>query len=258
MQISTLPASTGRRWALEGFSLLRRFPMQLLALTFLYLLILMLSTLLPLVGPFAPMLLTPLFAIGMMHAVRSVDQGRAPTPRMLFAGFSDASGRAWQPLLLLGLANVASTLAALAVASLADGGTLLQIATGTARAEDPALREGSLVWAALMFLVFYLPVQAALWYAPMFVAWHRVSPLKAMFFSLIAVLRNKGAFIAYLLTWFVVALVASLTVQLLKMLLGGSPLLVSLVLSPLSLLVLTALYCSFWPSYRDAVRDGLN
>ena len=55
-----------------------------------------------------------------------------------------------------------------------------------------------------------------------------------------------------------VALVASLTVQLLKMLLGGSPLLVSLVLSPLSLLVLTALYCSFWPSYRDAVRDGLN
>ncbi|MEK9720505.1 MAG: hypothetical protein VW257_05545, partial [Quisquiliibacterium sp.] len=75
-------------------------------------------------------------------------------------------------------------------------------------------------------------------------------------FSLIAVLRNKGAFLAYLLTWFVVALVASLAVQALKFLLGSSPVLVSLLLSPLSLLVLTALYCSFWPTYRDAVRDG--
>ena len=39
------------------------------------------------------------------------------------------------------------------------------------------------------------------------------------------------------------------------MLIGDSPLLISLVLSPLSLVVLAALYCSFWPTYRDAVRD---
>ncbi|MEK9777115.1 MAG: BPSS1780 family membrane protein, partial [Quisquiliibacterium sp.] len=218
MQISTLPASTGRRWALEGFTLLRRFPMPLFALTFVYLMILMLSTLLPLVGSVAPMLLTPLVAIGMMHAIRSADRDQAPTLRMLFAGFSDAGGKAWPPLLLLGLMNVASTIAALALAALADGGTLMRVATGAASATDPALRETSIVWAALAFLLLYTPVQAALWYAPMFVAWHRITPLKAMFFSLIAVLRNKGAFLAYLLTWFVVALVASLAVQALKFL----------------------------------------
>jgi len=203
------------------------------------------------------MLLTPLLAIGVIHAVRSADQGQMPTPQMLFAGFRDAGGRAWRPLLGLGLANVLSTLAALAFASLADTGTLLGIATGQVGPDDPGLREGSLVWAALLFLVVYAPVQAALWYAPMFVAWHRIAPVKAMFFSLVAVLRNKGAFVVYLLTWFVVAFVASLAVQALKLLLGAAPLLISLVLSPLSLVILTALYCSFWPTYRDAViGDG--
>ena len=35
--------------------------------------------------------------------------------------------------------------------------------------------------------------------------------------------------------------------------LGGSPMLLSAVMSPLSLVLLTAVYCSFWPTYRDAV-----
>ena len=43
--------------------------------------------------------------------------------------------------------------------------------------------------------------------------------------------------------------------QVLKALLGGSPLLISLLLSPTSLLVLTALYCSFWATYRDVVSE---
>ncbi len=253
MQIAPLPPRTGRRWVIEGFTLLRRYPIQLMALTFLYLLILMLSTLLPLVGPFAPMALTPLFAIGMMRAAQAADQRDTPTPQMLFSGFRDDSGRAWKGLLMLGVANVASTLAALAFASIADGGTLLQIATGTIDPQDPALGEGSLVMASLLFLALYMPIQAALWYAPMFVAWHKVAPPKALFFSLVAVLRNKWVFAAYLLSWLFVAMCVSMMLQAIKLLLGGSPLLMSMVLSPLSLLVLCALYCSFWPSYRDVV-----
>ena len=124
MQIVQLPAAAGRRWVIDGFRLLRRQPLPLLAITFLYLLLLMVTTIVPLVGPFAPMLLTPLLAVGMMHAVRSADQGRVPSPPMLFAGIGEDGGRAWKPLLLLGMVNVFSTLASLACASLADGGTL--------------------------------------------------------------------------------------------------------------------------------------
>ncbi len=253
MQIAQLPAAAGRRWVIDGFRLLRRQPLPLLAITFLYLLLLMVTTIVPLVGPFAPMLLTPLLAVGMMHAVRSADQGRVPSPPMLFAGIGEDGGRAWKPLLLLGMVNVFSTLASLACASLADGGTLLKIATGLSTSDDPSLQEASLLVASAVFLLLYTPVQMALWYAPLFCAWHRVAPGKAMFFSLMAVARNKGAFLQFALGWFGVALVASLLVQGLKWAFGTSPLLISLVLSPLSLVVLTGLYCSFWPTYRDAV-----
>lgn len=255
MHIETLPASTGRTWVLDGFRLLRRAPLPLLAITFIYLLVLMVATLIPLIGPFAPMMLTPALAVGVMHAVRAAGQGDLPTPQMLFAGFRAPVGRAWRSLLVLGVINAASTLLALALASLADGGTLLRIATGQAVSDDPSLQDASLVYASLVFLLAYTPVQMALWFAPLFCAWHQLPPVKSMFFSLAAVLRNRWAFLQYAIGWFAVALVASLAIQLLKVVLGGSPLLMSLVLSPTSLVVLTALYCSFWATYRDVVRE---
>lgn len=254
MRIETLPAATGRRWAFDGFRLLRRYPFPLLALTLLYLLLMMVTTIVPVVGPFAPMLITPMLAVGMMNAVRHADAGQAPTSRMLFSALQEDGGRAVKPLLVLGVVNVVSTVASLAIASLADGGTLLRLATGLETGDDPALQDLSLLWASFVFVLLYTPMQMALWYAPYFVAWHRLTPAKALFFSLVGVMRNKWAFTQYALAWLVVALVASIAVQTLKGLLGASPLLISMVLSPLSLVVLSALYCSFWTTYRDAVR----
>jgi hypothetical protein len=253
MRIEKLPAAAGRRWALDGFRLLRRYPLPLLSLTLLYLLLLMVTTIVPVVGPFAPMLLTPLLAVGMMHAMRSADRGEQPASRMLFSALREDSGRAWKPLLVLGVINVVSTVLSLAIAALADGGTLLRLATGLETGDDPALHDLSLLWASLVFVLLYTPVQMALWYAPYFVAWHHTGPAKALFFSIVAVMRNKWAFTQYALSWLGVALVASILVQVLKGLFDAAPLLISMVLSPLSLVVLSALYCSFWATYRDAV-----
>jgi hypothetical protein len=87
-----------------------------------------------------------------------------------------------------------------------------------------------------------------------FVAWHRLHPVKALFYSLVGVWRNRSAFSVYLLGWIAVAIGLSVALQLAKPLLPGS--LLPLLLSPLSLVMLAALYCSFWPSYRDVVEDG--
>lgn len=255
MRIDAAPAATGRRWVLDGFRLLRRAPLPLLALTFVYLLVLMVATLIPLVGPFAPMLITPALAVGVMHAVRAAERGELPTPQMLFSGLREQQGRAWRGLAVLGVLNAASTLVAFGLASLADGGTLLRLATGQSGADDPSLQDPSLMIASLVFLVAYTPMQMALWFAPLFCAWHGHAPLKSMFFSFAAVARNRWAFLQYALGWFAVALVASLAIRMLKIALDDSPLLISLVLSPTSLIVLTALYCSFWATYRDIVRE---
>ncbi|NCX72815.1 MAG: hypothetical protein EBW88_05365, partial [Betaproteobacteria bacterium] len=61
------------------------------------------------------------------------------------------------------------------------------------------------------------------------------------------------AFLAFMLGWFAIATAASLILQAIKWLAPNTPLLLSVVLTPLSLLLMTALYASYWPSYRDSV-----
>ncbi len=256
MQINPLRAATGWRWVRDGFSLLRRQPIALLAITFLNLMLLSLSVVIPLVGAVSPLVLTPALMVGLMHAVRSAEAGRMPSPGLLFAGFRDAGGTAWRPLLVLGGFNAAATLAALALAALADGGTLMLLATGQAGADEVGADESSMLYAAVVFVLVYTPIQMAMWYAPLFAAWHKVPPAKALFFSFFAVWRNKWAFLVFGAGWFAVAFLASLAVRLLDSLLGDSPVLLSMLLSPLSLVLITAVYCSFWASYRDAVVDA--
>jgi hypothetical protein len=218
--------------------------------------LLSLSVVIPLVGAVSPLVLTPALMVGLMHAVRSAEAGRMPSPGLLFAGFRDAGGTAWRPLLVLGGFNAAATLAALALAALADGGTLMRLATGQAGADEVGADESSMLYAAVVFVLVYTPIQMAMWYAPLFAAWHKVPPAKALFFSFFAVWRNKWAFLVFGAGWFAVAFLASLAVRLLDSLLGDSPVLLSMLLSPLSLVLITAVYCSFWASYRDAVVDA--
>lgn len=251
MRIRKLEAGRGWRWVAESFSLLRRQPLALLGMTVLMLFTLILPTAIPVIGGFAPLVLTPALAVGFMHGVRTVDAGRPAPPWLVYSAFRANGGRGWRQLIVLGVANATLTLGALMLSMAADGGTLFRIATGALAADDPALQEHSLVWAALVFAALYTPVQMALWYSPMFVAWHGTSPTQALFYSLIAVWRNRAAFVVYALGWFAVAIGASLLLQIVAPLVP-QPLL-PVLLSPLSLLMLSALYCSFWPTYRDAV-----
>jgi len=253
MQINPLPALTGWHWVKDGFRLLRRQPIALLALTFMNLFLLSLSVLIPLVGSVAPLVLTPALMVGLMHAVRSADRGQTPTPGMLFSAFRDNGGRAIRPLLLLGGFNAAVTVLALTLSAMADDGTLMRVATGQIGADDPALEEASLMRPALVFLALYTPVQMAMWYAPLFIAWNDVPVKRALFYSFVGVLRNKRVFLVYAVSWLAIGLAAAIFVRLMQGMLGGSPMLLSAVMSPLSLVLLTAVYCSFWPTYRDAV-----
>jgi hypothetical protein len=254
MQVSRVPARTGWTWVQGGFGLLRRFPLAMLGLTVLFLLTVVVPTAIPLIGGFAPLVLTPALSVGYMQAVRIAEGGRAPVPWTLYDGLRAQGGRGARPLLLLGLINCVLTVAVLALSMVADGGTLFRMATGAISPDDPALVERGLLFAAIVFMLLYTPVQMAMWYAPVFVAWHRLSPVKALFYSLVAVWRNKAAFTVYFLGWSVVAVGLSVALQLVKPLLPSTVL--ALLLSPLSLCMLAALYCSFWPSYRDVITDG--
>ncbi len=253
MQIARLPATTGFRWVLDGFRLLRRQPVALVAIAFLNLALMGVSMIVPIIGSLGPLILTPIFMVGMMQAVRTAEAGQNPSPLTLFAGFRDDRGRAWKPLLGLGAINAVATVLALAASAMAGGDALVQMATGRLDPSDPRLNDAALAGALAVFILIYLPIQLATWYAPLFIAWDRVPLMKSMFFSIAAILRNRWAFLAYALGWVAFAVVASIVLRLLQGLLAGSPLLWSVVLMPLWLVGITAVYCSFWATYRDAV-----
>ncbi|MBW6494936.1 MAG: hypothetical protein K0B16_10360 [Burkholderiaceae bacterium] len=256
MQLRVLPAKSGWRWVASGFLLLRRQPVALLALNFLNLVLLTFSSMVPVVGTMLPMALSTVFAVGLMSAMRAADSGVMPTPWMLFDGFRADGGRAWKPLLVLGVINAVATLGALTLSSLTDGGVLLHLAAGTIASQPARPAEGmEMVGAILLFLLAYTPVQTAMWYAPLFVAWHGMNVPKALFFSFVAVLRNLRAFFIYATGWFALVVALSLLIQMLVSAMGSSALLLSWVLSPVSLIVLSALYCSFWATYRDVVAE---
>jgi hypothetical protein len=149
---------------------------------------------------------------------------------------------------------------AMGVALFADGGTLFRAMTGTLNPSDPSARDGAMAYAMVIFVLLSLPIQMLMWYSPLFVAWNGRRPTEAVFFSLVACWRNRAAFVVYGASWVLVLLAATLAVQMLRAVLPGD--LVGLLLvpgspfSPVTLLLIAALYGSIWPSYRDAVHDG--
>jgi len=75
----------------------------------LFLFSVMLPSVLPVIGQFAPLVLTPALSVGYMQAVRTAEAGRMPSPWMLYDGLRAQKGRGERPLLLLGLIIVSST-----------------------------------------------------------------------------------------------------------------------------------------------------
>jgi len=202
----------------------------------------------------------PLLTVGFIQAARTVDEGGRPHPLALFEGFRARSRGRLKPLLVLGLINAVLSACAMGVALIADGGTLFRSMTGTMDPSDPSLRDGAVAYAMIIFVLLSLPIQMLMWYSPLFVAWNGRRTVEAVFFSLVACWRNRAAFVVYGASWVLVLLAATLAVQLLRSLLPGD--LAGLLLvpgspfSPVTLLLIAALYGSIWPSYRDVVHDG--
>lgn len=246
---------TGWRWIVDGWSLIRRQPMAMLGVVFLNFFVMAASLILPLVGMVAPLLLAPILAVGMMHAMREADAGRMSHALMLFTAFRGGSA-SWAPLFMLGAINAGVTLVALMLSGMVEGGSLAALTASRDAAEATQVDVGALLTSAGLFLIVYGPLQMAMWYAPLFVAWHQVPPTKAMFFSFFSLARNWRAFLVYAVSWFAVALVGSALMRALGSVAGDSQTLGGLLVAPVSMLLLTLGYCSIWPTYRDVVEDA--
>lgn len=233
-------------------------------------------------------MLTPALTVGFLQACRLVDSGLSAHPILLLAPFR--SGRTTlRRLLTLGSIQTGALVIILIATSGADAFRLEPAAppaattatSSTARdarssagqSAGPTAGNGATEPSAIpseaeqaemrreavgRFAqgIAYLPVALLMWYAPMLVAWHQVPAGKALFFSLVAVWRNRGAFIVYGAAWLAVWLALSIGIALVTTLVGiGS--FAAIIAAPLVMLLLTCMYCSVYPTYATVFVDPL-
>lgn len=252
MKIERVPATRGYAWMLEGLRLLGRQPIGLLAIGFMAVMMMFFPLIIPLIGVPLALAIVPVVYVGLMKAIRAVDQGQPPNPALLFSVFAKDGPRVWQPLLMLGAVSAVLAVAIMGVNALLGGATLADFITTTPEGEMP--HPSSLIMPFLVTLLLYTPFQMAMWYSPMFVAWHQVPVGKSLFYSLVAVWRNRWAFVTLFIAWVVLFVLVLMIIGTVFSALALSPGIVNLLVVMLTMAAFTAMYCSFWVTYRDVIH----
>ncbi|MEO8935241.1 MAG: BPSS1780 family membrane protein [Burkholderiaceae bacterium] len=231
-------------------------------------------------------MLTPALTVGFLQACRVADSGLAIQPLMLFAPLR-AGRRTVLRLLTLGAVQMLALVCILLLTTGTDAfrpdppgdgaattATVPARATGSGdpptpvtsapvdksasasdvptEAEQKALTR--MAFQRLAQGLAYLPIALLMWYAPMLVAWHELPPGKAMFFSLVAVWRNRGAFVVYGVAWLAIWILASIGLAIVTTVVGVGNV-AAIVAAPLAILLLTCMYCSVYPSYATVFVD---
>ncbi|MEO8545268.1 MAG: BPSS1780 family membrane protein [Betaproteobacteria bacterium] len=249
MKLHIVPARTGILWVRLGIRTFFRQPLALSGLFFMFLAIMSLASLVPVVGLALTMALLPACTLGFMAATREADAGNFPMPLVFLSAFR-AGRQQMRAMLMLGLIYGAGLWLIIGATTLVDGGKFASgyIAGTTSPVEiarDPELWVGMLT-----FLALQLPLSLMFWHAPALVHWHQVPPVKSLFFSLVACLRNFWAFTLFGLAW--VGIMA-LLVQLVSLLAGplGNAPLAGVVFVPGTLMITAMIMTSTYFTFRD-------
>lgn len=210
MHARTLPARAGRTWLLEGLALYRRNPALLTSATMAYLMVILGISLLHRFFAFLVPLLQPTLALLLANVAAIIARGERPGQEALLYRFKSHR----TPLLRLGGLQLALSSVLVIVSMVVEWALDMPDLPSEAS-------PGEMISLMAVTFVIFIPLFLAFWFAPMLVGWHDVPPGKAVFFSLVAAWRNKGAFGFYTINVFVVMLLAGFVLALLMLLLPG-------------------------------------
>lgn len=187
MQARRLPARHGFLWLIASFKLFRANPPLITALTMAYMFVVVMVNLLPYIGPFLLPLALPTLIVVLANGCRAIQRGGGVGGVALTFGVQKRRIE----LVRLGGLHLLGSLVILVASSIMEGGQISLFAPGKTMDEE------EMIAAMARLMVVALPVIAAFWFAPLLTAWDDVTPLKSVFFSVVASLRNWRAFAVY-------------------------------------------------------------
>ena len=262
MKLNIVPARTGVTWAKMGIRTFFKQPLALSGLFFRFMALLSIASVLPFVGSALALALLPAATLGLMAATKEATRGKFPMPSILISAFRAGQQRK-RAMLVLGALYAGGVLILMGLTALIDGGQLARLYLLGGAITEEMVSQGNFQLAMWVAMPLYLLLSLLFWHAPALVHWHGVSPVKSLFFSLMACYKNFGAITVFGLFWMGLFAGVALLVSLVAALLG-SPAFAGVAMFPAAMLMVamffTSLYFTFDGSFVDdeaASRDAV-
>lgn len=255
LSLKTVSPLQGARWVRDGFRLFGRHPLAFSALFAGFLLAMLVSSLIPLVGPLALLAAVPLLSLGFMVAAESALHGGPIHVGQFFSPLRADPARRRALLVLCGLYAVAAVLI-MVVADTVDDGAFERLQRllaqgGRNKEVEALLAQPGFQGAMALRAVLITLLSVLFWHAPALVHWGGQGVAQALFSSTLAVWRCKGAFLVYTLTWTALIVVFGVVTSLLLSLLGQARLM-GMVALPGGLILSTVFYVSLLFTYVES------
>lgn len=254
MQLNIVPARTGIVWVKLGIRTFFKQPLALAGLFFMFMAVMTVASQIPVIGFVIAMMLLPAATLGLMAATREAINGKFPMPVILVAAFraGKAQGRA---MLVLGALYAVGFMLAMGASYLVDDGGFARVYLGGANPTREMMLEPDFQGAMWVFVGLHLPLSLLFWHAPALVHWHGLPPVKALFFSIVACLRNFWAFAVFGVMWLSVLVLVVVIVTTVAAL-AGNPGLAGDMLFPALLLMASMFFTSLYFTFRDCFETS--
>jgi uncharacterized membrane protein len=232
-------ASRGAAWWSEGWRLFTPAVGPWILIVVIGVVLQLILAFIPILGSIASQLLFPILAGGLMLGCRAIDRGEPLSISHLFAGFGPRGGSLLIVSLIYIVATIAIIILVVALLFAFFGAAMLSQLWSTRDSISDGAILGGLALAVLvgllLFLLFYLPLVMAVWFAPALVVLQGVEPWAAMKLSFIGCFRNILPFLIYGVVGIALAIVATI-----PLLLGW------LVLGPVTVASVYTSYCDIF------------
>lgn len=259
MKLHIVPASRGAEWVRLGLRTFWRQPLAFASLFFLFMALISIASQLPLVGSIVAPILLPFMTLALMVAtsVAHANESGKPTAPAMFIAAMEAVRDQRRPLLVLGVISAIYFVAAVALSGLLDGGVLARAYLLDEAVTPEVMASSDFQTARLLVMCLNLPLSLAMWHAPALIHWHRVEPVKSLFFSVVALFRNFTAFAMFCITWFGVFLIAGILLGLVATLLvamgaGAAASVGTMLMIGCAMLLAAMSLSSTWFTFRDS------
>ena len=256
MKLKLVNARTGAVWVKLGIRTFFKQPLALAGLFFTFMAIMSVATLLPMFGLPLAMMLLPAATLGLMAGTRQADSGQFPMPLVLISAFRAGQSQA-RSMLILGVLYAAGFLAAMGASYLVDGGGFAKLYLGGNTPTSELLQSSEFQWAMWVFIGLHLPLSLMFWHAPALVYWHGLTPVKSIFFSIVACFRNFWAFTLFGVVWMGVMVLTVLVITTLSVLTSTTEL-VGILIFPTLLLVASMFFTSLYFTFRDCFTESVD